>query len=87
MARACASAGLNVYCSIGPVFKQQMDEIAAYKNSKLLSSIIILAPLLEIIIERGVNIIFDDGNNKVITCYTAFFLSIASFSDMIFINI
>jgi hypothetical protein len=64
-----------------------MDEIAAYINSKFLSSIIIVLPSPLSNKERGVNIIFNVGNNRVNTCYTAAFLSAAYFSDIIVINI
>jgi hypothetical protein len=37
--------------------------------------------------DRGVNKTLFLGNNKVQTCYTAAFLSAASFSDIIVINI
>jgi hypothetical protein len=40
---------------MGPDFRQQMDEIAAYRNSKLFSSIVTVVPLPLTIIERGVN--------------------------------
>jgi hypothetical protein len=53
---------------MGPDFRQQMDEIAAYKNSKFLSSIIEVAPFPLIMIERGVNITLCEGNNRVNTC-------------------
>jgi hypothetical protein len=72
---------------MGPVFKQQMDEIAAYNGSKLLSSIVIVLPPPLKIIERGVNITLNFGSNKVRTYCTATFLSAACFSDIIVINI
>jgi hypothetical protein len=45
-----------------------MDEIAAYKNSKLFSSIVTDTSFPLTINERGVNIVLHDGNNKVNTC-------------------
>jgi hypothetical protein len=64
-----------------------MDEIAAYKNSKFRSSMVIgVSPPININ-ERGVITTLREGNNKVKTCYTAAFLSAACFSDMIVINI
>jgi hypothetical protein len=64
-----------------------MDEIAAYKNSKFPSSIVIGCSPPVNNIERGVNTAFNVGNNKVKTCYTANFFSAACFSDIIVINI
>jgi hypothetical protein len=64
-----------------------MLEIAAYKKSKLLSSIIIELLSLEIIIDRGVNKTLSFGKSNVQTCYTAAFLSAASFSFITVINI
>jgi hypothetical protein len=72
---------------MGPVLRQQMDEIAAYNGSKLLSSITVVLPLPLIINERGVNITLLFGNKSIKTYYTATFLSVAYFSDIIVINI
>jgi hypothetical protein len=54
-----------------------MDEIAAYKNSKFRSSIMVDFPSFKKIKERGVKVTLHEGNNKVNTCYTANFLSAA----------
>jgi hypothetical protein len=64
-----------------------MDEIAAYINSKFLSSItsVFPSPLNNKVL--GVNTACNFGNNRVNTCYTAAFLSAAYFSDIIVINI
>jgi hypothetical protein len=72
---------------MGPLFRQQMDEIAAYRNSKFLSSIEIVFPLPLKKSERGKILTLNSGNRRVNTCYTAAFLSAACYSDIIVINI
>jgi hypothetical protein len=64
-----------------------MEEMAAYKYSKLFSSIVIVCPSPISIIDRGVNDTLKNGKSRVHTCYTALFFSIASFSDITVINI
>ena len=77
----------RVVSEVAKKLELDIDEIIFCKYSKFVSSIVIVCSWLLNIIERGVNINFIDGKNKVHTCYTAIFFSIASFSDIIVINI